>query len=145
MKIIIGNDHADISFVEEIISFIEKKGMEVEHVGAFDDSSVDYPDYAQKVGQLVVKNKTKGIVICGTGIGISIAANKVKGIRCANCTTPHMAQMARNHNDANILGLGARILDIRTAKEIVNSFFEYEFEEGRHVKRVEKIMMIEQC
>lgn len=141
-KIIIGNDHAGPEFVQEIISYLTEKGYETEHVGSFGDESVDYPDYAQKAGEAVVAQNARGIVICGTGIGISIAANKVKGVICANCVSPYMAEMSRKHNNANILALGARMIDIKNAKIIIDSFLETEFEGGRHAKRVEKINLI---
>lgn len=144
-KIFIGNDHAGPEYVLELISYLEKKGHTVEHVGSFGGESVDYPDYAKKTGEQVIaheKENAVGIVICGTGIGISIAANKVKGVRCANCVSPYMAEMARKHNDANILAIGARMIDIENAKVIIDTFLEIEFEGERHQRRVDKINKI---
>jgi len=141
MKVYIGNDHAGVDFVKEIILFLESEcNAEVVHIGTFSHDSVDYPDYGSLVGIKVMEDiGSFGIVVCGTGIGIGIAANKILGIRCANCVSPYMAEMARHHNDANILALGARILDIGNAKIIVKTFFETDFEGGRHQKRVDKL------
>jgi len=141
-KIIIGNDHAGPEYVLEIISYLKNKNYEVEHVGSFGGKSVDYPDYAKKTGEKVVEENALGIVICGTGIGISIAANKVSGVICANCVSPYMAEMARKHNNANIVALGARMIDIENAKIIIDTFIKTEFEGGRHQNRVEKIHLI---
>ncbi len=139
-KIFIGNDHAGPEFVQDIISHIKESGYDVEHVGSFGSKSVDYPEYAEATARKVVENEgSLGIVICGTGIGISIAANKVQGIRCANCISPYMAELSRQHNNANVLALGARIVDVENAKIIVDTFLRTEFEGGRHQKRIEKI------
>lgn len=138
-KIILGNDHAGPDFVQAIKYHLEEQGYEVDHIGSFDGGSVDYPDYGSAVAEKVVSENTRGIVICGTGIGISIAANKISGARCANCVSPYMAEMSRKHNDANVLALGARILDKENAKTIVDTFLRTEFEGDRHSRRVEKL------
>lgn len=147
-KIFIGNDHAGPEYVQEIITYLQSKNYEVEHVGSFGGESVDYPDFgeacAREVASANTKNKNSafGIVICGTGLGIGISANKVKGIRCAHCVSPHYAEMARSHNDANMISLGARVIDIQNAKVIIDTFLETDFEGGRHERRVEKINAI---
>ncbi|HBB30068.1 MAG TPA: ribose 5-phosphate isomerase B, partial [Clostridiales bacterium] len=123
---------------------LESKEFEIIDVGTYSLDSVDYPDYGSKAAELVAKKEVdKGIVICTTGIGISIAANKVKGIRCALCTNAYMAKMTRLHNDANMLALGAGIVGKNLALEIVDTWLDTDFEGGRHIKRVEKIMDIE--
>lgn len=145
MKIGIGNDHAGTAYKFEISNYIkEKYGYEVINFGTDSDESVDYPVYGEKVARAVVSGEVdKGIVICGTGIGISLAANKVKGIRCATCSEIESAKLSRQHNDANMIGFGARIVSLDKAKEIVDAFLTSEFEGGRHSKRVEMIKEIE--
>lgn len=146
MKIILGNDHANIEYVFSIKSYLEEQGFEVEHLGTYTSESVDYPDYGEKVARQVVfakDDQVKGIVICGTGIGISIAANKVRGAICANCCTVQMGVLAREHNNANILALGARTLSLQEGKDIVDAFFSTPFGGDRHARRVDKIMKIE--
>ena len=144
-KIFIGNDHAGPEYVDTIIEYLESKKYEVEHIGSFGDASVDYPDFGQACAQAVSesneknKNSAFGIVICGTGLGIGISANKVQGIRCAHCISPYYAEMGRRHNDANMISLGARVIDIENAKIIIDTFLETEFEGGRHQRRVDKI------
>ena len=143
MKIIIGNDHAGVDLKKSLVKYLEDKGNEVVNVGMDTNESVDYPDIAGLVASLVLENKNSlGIVICGTGIGISIAANKVKGIRAALCSNELMARLARQHNDANIISLGARIIGEDLAKVCVDAFIETEFEAGRHLRRVNKIEII---
>lgn len=165
MKIYIGSDHAgfalkehlkkfllEISLLEgeeELLSELDAKDTEffkvtIEDMGTHSEESVDYPDFAEKVAKKVQGQKDAlGIVICGTGIGVSIAANKVQGVRCALCTNATMAKFAREHNDSNILALGARILGTALAEDIVESFLFSDFEGGRHKKRLEKITAIE--
>ncbi len=143
MKVFLGNDHAGQEYVQNIKKYLESKGFEVEHLGTFDDESVDYPEFGEKVGRAVVENSgTKGVVICGTGIGISISANKVSGVIAANCRDSEMAKLAREHNNANIVGLGARFVPLATAKEILDTFFSTDFAGGRHERRVQKILEI---
>lgn len=139
MKIYIGNDHAGPEYVQEIITHLKDKGFNVEHVGSFGDESVDYPDFGKKVAKNVVENNAMGVVICGTGIGISIAANKVDGAIAANCRDTDMAALSRQHNNANIIGIGARFVPIENAKKMLDVFFQTQFEGGRHERRVEKI------
>jgi len=144
MKISLGCDHGGYELKEIIKKHLESKEFEIIDVGTYSLDSVDYPDYGSKAAELVAKKEVdKGIVICTTGIGISIAANKVKGIRCALCTNAYMAKMTRLHNDANMLALGAGIVGKNLALDIVDTWLDTEFEGGRHIKRVEKIMDIE--
>lgn len=144
MKISLGCDHGGYDLKEIVKKHLESKEFEIIDVGTYSLDSVDYPDYGSKAAELVAKKEVdKGIVICTTGIGISIAANKVKGIRCALCTNAYMAKMTRLHNDANMLALGAGILGKNLALEIVDTWLDTDFEGGRHIKRVEKIMDIE--
>jgi len=137
--VIVGNDHAGPEFVQDIIDHLKSQGYQVLHLGSQNEGSVDYPEYGYKTAQETVQKNAFGVVICGTGIGISIAANKVSKARCAHCISPYMAEMARKHNDANIIALGARILDKENAKTILDTFLTTEFEGGRHKKRVEQL------
>ena len=140
MKIIIGNDHAGVELKQNLVKYLQEKGNEVINVGTDTHESGDYPDIAEAVGKLVLENKDSlGIIVCGTGIGISIAANKLKGIRAALCHNELTARLARQHNDANIISLGARIIGEDLAKACVDAFLETEFEGGRHLRRVCKI------
>lgn len=141
-KVYIASDHAGFKAKEELKKFLqdEKSEIWVEDLGTNSEDSVDYPDYAKKLAQKVVKEKNSfGILICGTGIGMSIAANKVKGIRAALCHNEFTAKMSRNHNDANVLCMGARILGIEEMKKIANAFLNERFEFGRHENRVKKV------
>ena len=143
MKVSLGCDHGGYELKEYIKKHLENKGIEILDVGTDSLDSVDYPDYGEKAALLVAnKEADKGIVVCTTGIGISIAANKVDGIRCALCTDSFMAKMTRLHNDANMLALGAGIVGKNLAIDIVDTSLETEFEGGRHSKRVDKIMNI---
>ncbi|RUM49725.1 MAG: ribose 5-phosphate isomerase B [Hydrogenothermus sp.] len=145
MKIAIGSDHAGYDLKETIKNYLIEKGYEVIDKGTNSKESVDYPIFGENVAETVAKGEAdKGIVICGTGIGISISANKVKGIRAALCTNEYMARMARKHNDANVLALGARVLGVDLALSIVETFLNTEFEGGRHERRVHLIHNIEQ-
>ena len=140
MKIAIGSDHAGFYLKQDLIKYLEEKNIEVKDMGPFDDNRVDYPDYRHAVGHEVIDKKMDfGIVICGSGIGISISANKVKGIRAALCSEPYSARLARRHNDANVLAMGARLIGHDMALEIVDAFLDEKFEGGRHVNRVNKI------
>ena len=145
MKITIGSDHGAVQLKEEVKMVLKEYGdVEVKDVGTFGTDSVDYPDIAEKVcGDVVSGNADRGIVLCGTGIGISIAANKIKGIRCALCNDVFSAKMSRQHNDANVLAMGGRVLGVGPAGEIVRAFVEGKFEGGRHERRVNKIMALE--
>lgn len=140
MKLVIGNDHAGVEFKEKLVKALEERGHEVINVGTDSLESVDYPDIAVLVGEKVLDEEAKfGILICGTGIGISIAANKVEGIRAALCHNEFTARMARLHNNANIVALGARVIGDELGKAIVDTFVTTEFEGGRHARRVGKI------
>lgn len=144
--ICIASDHAGYELKEHIKKYLLGKGLKVTDLGTDSITSVDYPFYGQKAGECVAREEAdKGIVVCGTGIGISIAANKVPGIRAALCTSPTMARLAREHNDANILALGARIIGSQLAEDIVDAFLATAFStEGRHSARVELFSEIEQ-
>ncbi|MEI7942550.1 MAG: ribose 5-phosphate isomerase B [Candidatus Riflemargulisbacteria bacterium] len=141
MKIAIGNDHTGVEMKQLLVShIINKYGYEVINVGTDTAESVDYPVYGRKVAQLVADNKAnKGIVICGTGIGMSISANKVKGIRAALCKDQEAAEMTRKHNDSNVLALGARTTSLDEAIKIADVWLTTEFEGGRHQRRVEML------
>ena len=145
MKIGIGNDHSALELKAEIVEFLKEKGHEVVDYGTYTSESCDYPVYGEKVARAVVAGEVeKGILICGTGLGISLAANKVKGIRCALCTDVTMARLTREHNDANMLSMGQRTTGIETCKDIVHTFLNTPFSEGeRHKGRVAKISAIE--
>ncbi len=146
MNITIGSDHGAVALKDEVKMVLkEYEDIKVTDVGTFGTESVDYPDIAEKVCADVTSGKADlGIVLCGTGIGISIAANKVKGIRCALCNDVYSAKKAREHNNANVLAMGGRVLGFGPAGEVVRAFVESSFEGGRHARRVNKIMAIEQ-
>lgn len=140
MKLVIGNDHAGVEFKEKLVKALEEKGHEVINVGTDSLESVDYPDIAVLVGEKVLDGEAKfGILICGTGIGISIAANKIKGIRAALVHNEFTAKLARLHNDANVIALGARVIGDELGLACVETFINTEFEGGRHARRVGKI------
>lgn len=144
MKIAIGSDHAGLSLKNEVVKHLEKTGIEFKDFGTFTEDSTDYPDYAEAVAEAVAaKNFDFGILVCGTGIGISIAANKVPGIRAALCSDTFSAHSSREHNDANILALGARVLGTGLALDIVDNFLNASFLGDRHLKRINKITAIE--
>lgn len=140
MKYFIGADHAGVDFKAFVKELFEKKGHEVIDMGPSTKDRVDYPDFAAKVCEEVLKNKeSKGILICGSGIGMSMAANKFDGIRAALCHSEYAAKMARQHNDANVLCLGERVSGEGMVEAIVNAWLENSFEKGRHEGRVDKI------
>ena len=140
MKIAIGCDHAAFDEKNNLIRYLENKNFLVKDFGCFGNDSVDYPDYARLVAKEIQKNNYDfGILICGSGIGISIAANRHRGIRAALCTSEFHAEMSRKHNDANIIALGARITPIDEMFSIISKFLDTEFEGGRHQNRIEKI------
>lgn len=144
MKIAIGCDHAAYQLKNEVKAHIEALGHEVHDFGTFDEASVDYPDYAFFVGKAVVGGETeRGILLCGTGIGIGIAANKIPGVRAALCHDLFSAEACRQHNNANILTMGARVIDTELALKIVDVWLTTEFEGGRHQRRIDKITSIE--
>lgn len=140
MKVILGADHGGFELKEKIKKHLSAKGVEVIDKGTYNTDSVDYPSYGHLVGEAVVnKEGDFGIVVCGTGIGISIATNKIKGVRCALCHNTTTARLTREHNDANVLALGGRVLGDVLALEMVDVFLNTEFEGGRHLNRIEKI------
>ena len=144
MKIGIGNDHSAVEMKNEIKAFLESKGYEVIDEGTNTTESCDYPIYGEKVGRAVVDGEADlGIAICGTGLGISLAANKVKGVRACVCSEPYTARMSRQHNNCNVLCFGARVIGIELAKMIVEEWLNTPFEGGRHQRRVDMIMDIE--
>lgn len=145
MKIAIGSDHGGFEMKEEVISFLKQKGIDYLDAGTYSKNSCDYSDFAEKVAEAVLnKECDQGVLICGTGIGISIAANKIPGIRCAHCHDTTSAKLTRLHNDANILAMGARIIGAELAKDIVDIFIHTKFSnEERHVRRIGKISTIE--
>ena len=140
MKITIGSDHAGFEYKSEITTFLEKNfSAQILDVGTFSADSVDYPDYAHAVAKEVVLGADFGILVCGSGNGVSMAANKHKKIRAALCWTKEIAKLARQHNNANVVSIPARFITIKTSKEIIKTFIESKFEGGRHQIRVEKI------
>ena len=144
MKIAMGNDHAAVEMKQEIQKYLEEKGYEIINFGTDSHESCNYPEYGQAVGEAVVKGEADcGILICGTGVGISIAANKIQGVRAAVCSEPTTARLVREHNNANIIAFGARIVGMETAKSIVDAYLGAEFLGGRHQKRVDMIHEIE--
>lgn len=144
MKVALGSDHGGYELKETIKSYLEDKGISVLDLGTHSTASVDYPIYGLAVGSAVIAGEADfGIAVCGTGLGISIAANKVPGIRAAVCTETYSARMAREHNNANVLALGGRVTGVGLAQDIVEVFLQTEFAGGRHAKRVELISAIE--
>ncbi|MBQ6075625.1 MAG: ribose 5-phosphate isomerase B [Lachnospiraceae bacterium] len=144
MKIAIGSDHAAFFMKEEIRAYLEEQGHEVTDCGTYSPERCDYPVFGERVALAVKAGEAeRGVLICGTGVGISLAANKVKGIRAAVCSEPFTARLSRQHNDAQIIAFGARVVGIGMAKMIVDAFLEAEFEGGRHADRVALIGEIE--
>ena len=142
--IVLGSDHGGLNLKAALYSYLERRGCTVMDAGTNSDASVDYPDFGEKVAELVVSGSAElGILICGTGIGMSIAANKVPGIRAALVTDVFMARMAKEHNNANILVLGGRVLDEQKACDLVGAWLDAAFEGGRHQGRLDKITEIE--
>jgi ribose 5-phosphate isomerase B len=148
MKIAIGSDHRGIALKNELVKYLGQLGFEAKDMGPFKEDSVDYPDYAFKVAEAVSKGcADSGVVICHSGIGVSVTANKVKGIRAALCQTPEQGELARKHTNANVIALAAGFINTEMAKAIVKRWLEAEFEGGRHEGRLDKIRKIEdeQC
>ena len=144
MKVAIAADHGGFELKDSMVEYIKSLGNEVVDLGTNSADSVDYPDYAKKVCEEIQQgNSDFGILICGTGIGMSLAANKFEGIRAACVSDVYSAKMSRNHNNANVLCIGARVIGDEVAKLIIKTFLENEFEAGRHQRRVDKIMAIE--
>lgn len=145
MKVAIGSDHGGYDLKETVAAVIKELGHDVVDKGVFERTSVDYPDYAARVAEAVVSGECEqGVLICGTGIGMSIAANKIHGIRAALCNEIFSAQMAREHNDANILCLGARVVGPSVAEGIVRAYFTSSFAGGRHANRVAKLTALDE-
>lgn len=143
MKIAIGSDHGGIHLKALIAAYMDERGIEVCDCGTYTEESCDYPDIAVKVCKKVQEEDIRGILVCGTGIGMSLAANKCKGIRAALCADVYSAEMSRRHNNANVLCLGERVTGSGLAESIVKAWLDTEFEGGRHQRRVDKIMDLE--
>ena len=140
----IASDHGGFALKQEIMAHLRATGVEFEDLGTYSEESCDYPVYAEKLGKAVAAGDyEKGILICGTGIGISIAANKIHGVRAALCGDCYSAEMCRRHNHANVLALGGRVLGVELAKRIVDTFLTAPFEGGRHQRRVDLISALE--
>lgn len=146
MKIAVGSDHGGYQLKNQITDFLRSRSLEIVDVGTDSDASVDYPDFGETVARLVAGGEADaGIVVCGTGIGISITANKIPGIRAALVTDAFMAKMAKEHNNANIIALGGRVIDHTKAIEIVAAWLDSTFEGGRHQARLDKITQLEKA
>ena len=144
MRVVIGSDHAGYELKNELVKYLQLQKIEVHDIGTFSKDSVDYPDFASLVCQTLKKGDSDfGILVCYTGIGMSMAANKVKGIRAALVSSVENAKLTREHNDANVLCLGAKDVDSMLAQKIVDTFLNTTFTKGRHLTRVEKVMNIE--
>lgn len=144
MIIAMGNDHTAIEMKEEIKAHVQSKGHEVVDFGTDSEGSCDYPEYGEKVGRAVAAGEADyGIAICGTGIGIGIAAGKVKGVRVCTCSEPYSSRLSRMHNNSNVLTFGARVVGVEMAKMIVDEWLDHEYEGGRHQRRVDLLMEIE--
>ena len=144
MKLAIGSDHAGFKLKAEVLAELQKKGHDVVDAGTHTTDSVDYPDFGAKVGRMVAEGEvTRGIAICGTGVGISIAANKIRGVRAVCCSDTFSARMSRAHNDANVLCFGERVVGVGLALDLVSAFLSTEFEGGRHAARVDKIRQLD--
>ena len=144
MKVVVGSDHGGFELKEVLKNHLIEKGFDVLDVGAYDTNSVDYPDIAIKACEKVVGDECAwGVLVCGTGIGISIAANKVLGIRCALVSNEYSAEMTKRHNNANMLAFGGRVTGPDLAKNILDAYINAEFEGGRHQGRLDKIKAIE--
>lgn len=145
MKLAIGNDHVAIEMKQEIKAYLEEKGIEVIDVGTNSPERFNYPISGYKVAKLVASGEVDGgVLICGTGVGISLAANKVKGIRACVCSEPYSAKLSKQHNNTNIIAFGARVVGIETAKMIVDEWLKAEYEGGRHQVRIDMIAQIEE-
>ncbi|MGT2803048.1 ribose 5-phosphate isomerase B [Streptococcus henryi] len=144
MKIAIGNDHVAVDMKNEIKAHLESKGYEIINFGTDSNERCDYPTYGRQVADAVVSKAVDyGILICGTGVGISLAANKVEGIRACVCSEPYSAKLSKEHNNTNIIAFGSRVIGIETAKMIVDEWLNAEFEGGRHQNRIDMISEIE--
>ncbi len=145
MKIAIGNDHVGIELKSTMIEELSKRGIEIIDCGTDSSERCDYPIFAEKVANLVADKKVDlGIVLCGTGVGVSIAANKVDGIRCVCCSEPYSAKLSREHNNTNVLALGSRVVGKELARMIFNEWMDAKFEGGRHQRRIDLIRELEE-
>lgn len=146
MKIAIGCDHVGFEYKAQVIEHLQSKGLEVEDLGTHSTERTDYPQFGLAVANAVVnKQADLGLLICGTGVGISLAANKVRGIRAVVCSEPYTAQLSKEHNNTNVLSLGARVIGIELAKMIIDAWLGAEFEGGRHQSRIDQIAAIEEA
>lgn len=144
MKIALACDHGGLNLKREVIKYLTEKGYEYADFGTNSFDSCDYPDFALPAAEAVARSECdKGIIICSTGIGVSIVANKVPGVRCAHCHDSYCAEFTRRHNDANVLAMGEKVVGVGYALKIVEAFLNTEFEGGRHQRRVDKITAIE--
>ena len=144
MKLALGCDHGGYPLMQEVKKHLEEKGIEYTDFGTYSEESCDYPDFAEKAADAVKSGACDfGILVCGTGIGISIAANKIHGIRAALCSDSYSAEMTRRHNNANMLAMGARVIGVGQALKIVDTFLSTDFEGGRHERRIQKITELE--
>lgn len=144
MKVAIACDHGGLNLKKQILAYLKENGYETEDFGTNTTDSCDYPDFALPAAESVASGKCdRGIVVCSTGIGVSIVANKVPGVRCAHCHDSYCAEFTRRHNDANVLALGEKVVGVGYALAIVEKFLTTEFEGGRHLRRVDKITAIE--
>ena len=140
MKVVLAADHAGFKYKEAAKAYLAEKGYEIEDVGPFSEDRVDYPDFAHKAAGLIERGEAdRGLFVCGSGIGISIAANRHRGVRAVDAVTEEMARLSREHNDANVLALGERLITWDEAKKIIDAFFTTPFGGGRHAERVAKI------
>lgn len=145
VTVVIGSDHAGFEMKEQIRDYLQSQGVQVQDIGCNSTASCDYPDFAQAVGEKIRSGECQlGILICGTGVGMSIAVNKIPGIRAANVFDPAIAALAREHNNANVITLGSRFTELSKAQEIVHAFLKTPFAGDRHAKRVDKITALEQ-
>lgn len=144
MKIVIGNDHVAVDMKNELVRYLEEKGHEVINIGTDSKERFDYPISGYRAAKMVASGKAdRGVLICGTGVGISLAANKVHGIRACVCSEPYSAKLSRQHNNTNMIAFGARVIGIETAKMILDEWLKAEYEGGRHQKRIDMIQEIE--
>lgn len=145
MRISIGSDHAGFEQKEALANYLVSRGYEVHDFGPFSDDRVDYPDYAQLVCESIQDGEAeRGVLVCGTGIGMAISANKMRGIRAANVTSSEFARLAREHNDCNVLAVSGRFVPLEDNEKIVDAFLETDFAGGRHAGRVEKMMALQE-
>lgn len=145
MRLAIASDHGGFQLKSSLVQFLKKRNIECVDLGSADETSVDYPDFASQVAERVSQGKVDaGILVCGTGIGMAITANKFKGVRAAVITDPYTAKMSKEHNDANVIALGGRVLDEAIALESVKAWLDAKFEGGRHERRLAKIRQIEE-